>query len=31
MKLESYWLDSAPAFTRAAHGDVDGRVQDILH
>lgn len=26
MKLESYWLDSAPTFTRAAAGPADGRV-----
>ena len=42
MKLESYWLDTAPACTRAAEGDVAKpwflplvgaytRMQDILH
>lgn len=25
MKLESYWLDTAPVFTRAAEGPVEGR------
>lgn len=30
MKLESYWLDSAPAFTRSAHGDVDGRADVVV-
>lgn len=30
MKLESYWLDTAPAFTRAAEGGVDGRADVVV-
>lgn len=30
MKLESYWLDTAPAFTRAADGDVHGRADVVV-
>src|SRR5688572_23732438 len=30
MKLESYWLDTAPAFTRGAQGDVHGRADVVV-
>ena len=30
MKLESYWLDSAPRFTDAAEGPVDGRADVVV-
>lgn len=30
MKLESYWLDSAPRFTGAAEGPVDGRADVVV-
>jgi glycine/D-amino acid oxidase-like deaminating enzyme len=30
LKLESYWLDTAPRFTRASQGDVDGRADVVV-
>jgi len=30
MKLESYWLDTAPAFNRAAQGAVEGRADVVV-
>jgi glycine/D-amino acid oxidase-like deaminating enzyme len=30
MKLESYWLDTAPAFQSAAQGDVEGRADAVI-
>jgi glycine/D-amino acid oxidase-like deaminating enzyme len=30
MKLESYWLDTAPAFKGAAQGDVEGRADAVI-
>jgi glycine/D-amino acid oxidase-like deaminating enzyme len=30
MKLESYWLDTAPAFEGAARGDVEGRADVVV-
>lgn len=30
MKLESYWLDTAPPFTRAAEGSVEGRADVVV-
>jgi glycine/D-amino acid oxidase-like deaminating enzyme len=30
MKLESYWLDTAPAFVRAALGPAEGRTDVVL-
>lgn len=30
MKLESYWLDTAPAFVRAALGPAEGRTDVVI-